>query len=146
LPVGAPVKKERCLVCDRIAAFWEGERKKYKKGKLKTGQKRRTKGQRAIYAAECWGYVGGPPNPRGGRPRKLPKLGSQSEVISSQIAAFWDRDGYPVSRDLMARRWGIRQATMKQATAVVTRDPQLAGRVKRGTLTLEQAYDQVCPG
>ena len=39
---------------------------------------RSTQGQRAIEAGLCWQFVGGPPNPRGGRPRKRPKPGNEN--------------------------------------------------------------------
>ena len=82
-----------------------------------------TQGQRAILAAECWSMVGGAPNPRGGRPRK-------------------GTDGYPVTRPWMAAHWGISEAYLKWATAVVS-DPVLTRRVKRGSMTLEEAYRQL---
>jgi hypothetical protein len=65
---GAELVGDRCLICDRL---------------LKARRRKLTKSQRAIEAALCWRFVGGPPNPHGGRPRKSQR-------------------GYPVSRGLMA--------------------------------------------
>lgn len=100
-------------------------------------KKKLTKGQRAMLAADCWKLLGGPPQP--GRPRKQ-KPGSG---LASERPLF----GCPINRRLMALRWGISEAMVKWATGLVRqRDPalvKLANRVRRGTLGLQRAYEQL---
>lgn len=131
LPLGTPVDTHgRCVVCDQLR-------------KANVGKKTLTKGQLAIRAAECWAFVGGPPNPRGGRPRTRKPGNALASRITNEGQAVGPQIGYPVSRGLMARRWDVSPAYMKWATALVTRDSRRANAVRRGTLGLKKAYEDL---
>lgn len=79
-----------------------------------------TQSQRGIAAAESWPLVGG--KPPEGRP---PKLGSDYRVTAAE----------------MAKKWEISEATLKQATQLVERDPSAAAGVKVSGSGLEKAYE-----
>jgi hypothetical protein len=129
-PPGTKMTKGgRCEICERLR----------QSRRLKLSQ-----GQRAIRAAECWQFIGGPPSPRGGRPRKrIPG----NKIAGQGWQPSWAQIGYPVSRGFMARRWGVSEVMIKWATALVSRDSKLArsltSRVRRGKLGLKRAYEEL---